>query len=282
MSSISRPVHVVFLALASAAACGDAQDAAVRGPLPLSEIQAPYEAWCTMFVHGRGHVDTESDYLPHVVQCENGGASLEALKAQAIAARSVAYWSMATHGSICDSQQCQVYSCGREPNELVRRAVAETAGQYLSYDDVLTYGFYVSGDSQTSPPFCEGRPDGELEHLVTYNDGSFGTEVEQTTLGYVFDPEDAGYGQNRGCMSQWGARCLEEQGRDAAGILRFYYGADIEIRQASGSCAAPPEPPPPPPPDSVRPTPDRPPRSRRASRPTTRPESLTRPIRHAW
>jgi hypothetical protein len=259
MSCIRRPVEVLFLVLASVTACSEAEDAAVRGPVPLSEILAPYDAWCTVLVDGRGEIDTESDYLPHVVQCENGGAGLEALKAQAIAARSVAYWSMATHGSICDGQQCQVYSCGHEPNELVRRAVAETAGQYLSYGGVLSYGFYVSGDSQTSPPSCEGDPDGQLEHLVTYNDGSSGTDVEQTELGYVFDPEDAGYGQNRGCMSQWGARCLEGQGRDAAGILRFYYGADIEIRQASGSCAAPPEPPPPEPPPPEPPPPEPPP-----------------------
>ncbi len=244
MSPTPRTAVALILALAGPLlACGDEDE--VRGPLPLSMVQAPHAAWCTIEVQGRGGVDTETDYLPHVVQCENGGAGLEALKAQAIAARSVAYWSMATHGSICDSQQCQVYSCGHEPSALVRQAVAETAGQYLAYGDVLTYGFYVSGDSQTSPPSCEGDPGGQLEGRVTYNDGLHGTDVEQTTLGWVFDPDDAGFGQNRGCMSQWGARCLEGQGRDAAGILRFYYGADLEIRQASGSCFAPPEPSPP-------------------------------------
>ncbi len=250
-----RSVGVLILALASATACGEIEEPDVRGPTQLSEIKAPYDAWCTVKVAGRGAVDTETDYLPHVVQCENGGAGFEALKAQAIAARSVAYWSMATYGEICDGQQCQVYSCGHEPSDLVRRAVAETAGQYLAYDGVLTYGFYVSGDSKTPAPSCVGDPDGKLENRVTYNDGLFGTDVEQTTLGWVFDPGHAGYGQNRGCMSQWGARCLEGQGRDAAGILRFYYGADIEIVQARGSCAAAPEPPPPEPPRPEPPPP---------------------------
>jgi hypothetical protein len=251
-----RPTLVLLAVLAAACDGGDDAGAPER---PLIQVQAPQEAYCVAEVDGHGSLDMETDYLPHVVQCENGGAGLEALKAQAIAARSVAYWTMATHGSICDSQQCQVYSCNAEPSELVRRAVAETAGQYLSYGGVLTYGFYVSGDKHTSGPSCEGAPSGQLENRVTYNDGLFGTDVEQTTLGYVFDPDDSGYGQNRGCMSQWGARCLEGVGRDARGILRFYYGADVEVRQASGTCAAPVEPQPPAPqPEPPAPQPEPP------------------------
>src|SRR5690606_3052377 len=145
----------------------------------------------------------EDDYLPHVIQCENGGAKLEALKAQAIAARSVAYYNMATQGSICDSQGCQVYSCGATPSAVHYQAVKETAGIYLSYDKTLTYGFYVAGDSGVSAPSCVGSS-GSTEHWVTYNAGKSGTAVEQTALGYVGPP---GFGQNRGCMSQWGARC---------------------------------------------------------------------------
>ncbi len=237
-----RPTLVLLVVLAAACDQGDDAGAPAR---PVTQVQAPAEAYCVAEVDGKGSLDMETEYLPHVVQCENGGAGLEALKAQAIAARSVAYSAMASHGSICDSQQCQVYSCGAEPNDLVRRAVAETAGQYLSYGGVLTYGFYVSGDKHTAGPSCEGNPGGQLEDLITYNDGLSGTEVEQTELGWIFEPGQAGYGQNRGCMSQWGARCLEGVGRDARGILRFYYGADVEVRQASGSCTAPAEPQPP-------------------------------------
>jgi hypothetical protein len=42
-------------------------------------------------VVGKGVKATEDDYLPNVITCENGGAGFEALKAQAIATRSVAY-----------------------------------------------------------------------------------------------------------------------------------------------------------------------------------------------
>lgn len=227
------------------------------GPaLEIIPLDAPLDATCTVQITNGPEIDMETDYLPHVIHCENGGADLEALKAQAIAARSVAYWTLGAYGQICDGQSCQVYSCGSEPSAIHYQAAAETAGQYLSYNGVVTYGFFVAGGSAAGPSCIGGNA--PTEHLVTYNDGRVGTDVEQTTLGLVIDPSNPSYGQNRGCMSQLGARCLEAQGRDAADILRFYYGADIEIRQATGSCAAPVDPPPPPPPDPIPPPPPEP------------------------
>ncbi|MCA9633121.1 MAG: hypothetical protein KC766_35960, partial [Myxococcales bacterium] len=42
----------------------------------------------------------------------------------------------------------------------------------------------------------------------------------------------------------WGARCLENsKGYDYQRILQFFYGSDIELLQATGSCISPPEPP---------------------------------------
>ncbi len=198
------------------------------------EVGAPLpDAYCTVQVDGTGAIDMEENYLPHVIQCENGGANLEALKAQAIAARSVAYYNMATEGSICDSQGCQVYSCGASPGAIHHQAVDETSGMYLSYDDMLTYAFYVAGDSNVSPPSCVGSS-GSTEHWVTYNEGKTGADVEQTELGYVSYPI---LGQNRGCMSQWSARCLENHnGYDYMGILRFFYGDDIQVLSAPGPC----------------------------------------------
>ncbi|MBK7580753.1 MAG: hypothetical protein IPI67_11155 [Myxococcales bacterium] len=197
------------------------------------ELSAPKKAFCTIPVDGRGSKQMETDYIPHVITCENGGASLEALKAQAIAARSVAYYSMLTKGSICDSQGCQVYGCGAAPSERAKRAAKETAGMYLSSGGTLTYAFYVAGDSGASAPGCKDFG-GSTSHYVTYNWGKTGKHIDQTSLGYQGPP---GFGQNRGCMSQWGARCLENQ-RDFnhLEILRFYYGQDITVSQASGPC----------------------------------------------
>lgn len=208
---------------------GDYVDlAAVPAPLP--------EAYCEILVEGVGVVDMETDYLPHVVACENGGAEFEALKAQAVAARSVAYYYVAKEGSVCDSQGCQVYSCNNQPSEQVYQAVLETSGLYMHYNDTLTYTFYVAGDNQTAPPSCVGAGAG-TESFVTYNEGLSGDDVEQTSLGWVFEPGEVGYGQNRGCMSQWGARCLEnELGYGFEDILRFYYGEDTVLAQAQGEC----------------------------------------------
>ncbi|MCK6536946.1 MAG: SpoIID/LytB domain-containing protein [Polyangiaceae bacterium] len=226
------------LAVLSLAACGED-----RGPEPVGTIteavKAPLaSAYCQINVNGVNK-DTETDYLPHVITCENGGANLEALKAQAIAARSVAYYAMATSGKICDGQGCQVYTCGAAPQAKHFQAVKETSGMYLSYDSMLTYGFYVAGDKDPPPPACKGSGASSTEKWITYNEGKTGAGVKMTALGYI-PPSQPVYGQNRGCMGQWSARCLENSnGYDYDKILRFFYGADIQILQATGACVAP-------------------------------------------
>src|SRR5688500_1179056 len=176
---------VVLLSLVGCSA-GDPETKERIGTLR-EAVAAPSAAHCSINVEGKGVRDLEDDYLPHVIQCENGGADLEALKAQAIAARSVAYYAVETEGSICDSQGCQVYSCGNAPTDLAYQAVMETSGLYLMYDSTLTYGFYVAGDTNTAPPECVGVS-GATESYVTYNEGRSGTDVVQTDLGYVGDP----------------------------------------------------------------------------------------------
>ncbi len=201
-------------------------------------LDAPLEqAFCTAEVTGTGQVAVETDYLPNVINCEHGGADLETLKAQAIAARSVLYWKLGTYGSICDGTSCQVYSCGKTPSPIHQQAVDETSGVYLAYNGNVTYGAYLAGDPNTAPPECIG---GESEGSITYNEGKTGTAVEQTGLLWIHDPSDGGYGQNRGCMSQNGSSCLEDhKGYDFRQILRFYYGQDIEMPQAPGPCILP-------------------------------------------
>lgn len=205
----------------------------VSAPLPA--------AHCEGMVEGVGMVDIEADYLPHVITCENGLANLEALKAQAIAARSVVYYAMETTGAICDSQMCQVYSCGAEPQAKHYQAVQETSGLYSMFNGTLTYNFYVAGDANVSPPNCVGVS-GSTEHWVTYNEGKSGFDVAQTELGLVIPNGDPLYGQNRGCMSQNGAQCLENnEGYDYRAIMEFFYGEDIQIVQAQGECIDPVE-----------------------------------------
>ncbi len=218
-------------------------DLTLPGTPPTAVTAAPLPAaYCSIDVEGVSH-DMETDYIAHVITCENGGANLEALKAQAIAARSVAYYAMAENGTICDGQGCQVYSCSAKPKAIHYQAAEETAGQYLSYDNpnkgrVLTYAFYVAGDNDQTASCKAVDPNAGTEPFVTYNAGKSWTDVEETTLGFQFkDPNNYGYGQNRGCMGQWSARCLENDlGYDHVEILRYFYGEDIDILKAEGPC----------------------------------------------
>ncbi|RYE80687.1 MAG: hypothetical protein EOO74_01775 [Myxococcales bacterium] len=244
---MTSPMTTVLRRLATAALIGGALAPVSCSPdtgedgEPLvdlrEEVKAPLsKAYCQIKLTSKGLKDTEGDYLPHVIACENGNADAEALKAQAIAARSVAYYNMATKGSICDSQECQVYSCDLKPQAKHYEAVKATEGMYLSYAQLLTYGFYVNGSAQTDNQ-CHNSGTSSVNKYITYNDGKTGANVKQSTLGYVSYPI---YGQNRGCMSQFGAMCLEKKGNGYLDILKFYYGEDIQVLTAAGSCVSPP------------------------------------------
>lgn len=197
-------------------------------------------AYCTAMVNGVGERDVETDYLPHVVQCENGSAPLEALKAQAVSARTFLYYKLNTSGSINDGTSDQVYSCGRTPTLLHHQAVQETAGQVLRYSNATICAFYVAGAIPTATgcvATASSNDPTNTERYVTYNWGLSGNDIHQTTLGWV----NTGNVYNRGCKSQNGATCLANQGWVFSDILKFYYGMDIELHQATGSCVTPTE-----------------------------------------
>jgi len=199
----------------------------------------PLEAECTVDVIGTGIVDMETDYLPHVITCENGAADFAALQAQAVAARSYAYYKIGRGEPIADGTSDQVYSCGAEPTQLALDAVASTAGEVLRYHDTQVAAFYVAGAVPSDVDACiavAGDNDySSTEHYVTNNWGRAGAGLEQTTLGWVHEENWA----NRGCKSQNGAHCLAEAGWGYEDILLFYYGMDIVREQTTGSCAPP-------------------------------------------
>ena len=176
-------------------------------------------------------VSVEDKYLANVVHCENGGAPFEALKAQAIVARSYLYYKMETSGAIADGTGDQVYSCGSGPTAEQMKAVRDTAGQVLRYKGITVCAFFVAGGA-ASPPGCRGSSTAATEKYVTYNEGKSGVDITQTSLGYV---APTNY-RNRGCLSQLGSRCLDGAGKTAEQILHFYYGADIVIETATGPC----------------------------------------------
>lgn len=208
-------------------------------PPEVDSISQPVAAYCEAMVQGVGLVDVETDYLPHVVNCENGGAAFEALKAQAVAARTYLYYRLDRTGSIADGTSDQVYSCGREPREEHYEAVRQTEGVVLQYGERTIAGFFVAGSRNQPAPDCRGSTDDptNTERYVTYNEGLAGDEITQTTLGFVHPTNT----YNRGCMSQNGGHCLAGVGWGYEDILRFYYGADIEIVRAEGACVVEPD-----------------------------------------
>lgn len=226
-----------LLALLLAVACGPRPDEApvVR---TIGTRSAALAAYCTATIQGSGALDVEEDYLPHVVACENGAADDEALRAQAVAARSYLYYKLDRGDPVADGQSDQVYTCGNAPTQRHYDAVATTAGEVLRYRDTQIAAFYVAG-AVPSADDCVALPGDNdysgTEHYVTYNWGNAAEGLEQTSLGWV----NAANYQNRGCQSQNGANCLSQQGWGYEDILRFYYGMDIEHVVAEGDCVVP-------------------------------------------
>jgi hypothetical protein len=205
----------------------------------LRRLRLPVTAVCSVTVEGKGAKDVEGDYLPHVVACENGGADTEALKAQAVAARTYMYYKVATSGSVKDGTSDQVYTCANAPAQKHYDAVKATSGQVLVWSGVVICSFFVAGakPSTASCVAASGDPDPtNTEKYVTYNEGKSGSGITQSTLGWVSSTNK----YNRGCLSQNGSHCLSLKGRPYPEMMRFYYGDDIQLTTANGSCVTPP------------------------------------------
>jgi hypothetical protein len=224
-----RPVLAIAAGLAGVACSADR----------IGVVGAPVDAVCTVEVRsGRDRitVDVEQEYLPRVIQCENGPADDEALKALAVAARSYLYYKVARTGFLRDSTADQVFGCRREPEPRHHAAVAATRREVLQYRGHQVAGFYVAGaragDGKGTLACGTGSDPTRTEPYVTYNEGASGAAVRQTRLGLRHDDNLA----NRGGLSQHGSHCLARAGYDYRSILRFYYGEDIALASAVGDC----------------------------------------------
>lgn len=150
-------------------------------------------------------VDLES-YLRGVVAAEMPGSwPLEALKAQAVAARTYVLYSMQPTETydICATTDCQKYSGTAKEHPESDRAVYETAGQVLTYGGAFakTYFHSDSGGVLASPQEVWG---GTVDYLPAHNDVAYETPhrnwdktLEPSTVADVL----AGYGKNVGTPS---------------------------------------------------------------------------------
>jgi hypothetical protein len=100
-------------------------------------------------VDGFGSMNFEDKYLMGIAEMPSSWHP-EALKAQAIAARTYAYRYKTQGSSICTTEACQVYNDGKanNPPEAWRNAVQATKGQVL--EDVVTYYASTHGGFTTT------------------------------------------------------------------------------------------------------------------------------------
>lgn len=196
----------------------------------VANIQSPPKAGLTTTTVERiltdeGWLRFEEDYLPRVVTGENGRAHPEALKAQAVAARTYVLRAMRDDlqlgrtKPIANSQKFQVFAKTALPSCIA--AVDATRGMVGKYEGALIIANFVAGAIwENGKP---GRDPTNTEKWVTYNEGKTGNSVTPTRLSSVQRKD------NRGCMSQNGADALARAGRTFNDILRFFYGADLQI-----------------------------------------------------
>ncbi len=210
------------------------------------------EAPCEINVEDIGTVNIEDEYIAGVIACENPHAPFEALKAQAVEARSFLYYKKFIEGkdTVKNSQADQVFRCSHAPNGPNadhKRAATETRGQYLSWKNEIVASFFVAGSTPANPdsndPFNSCKVSGEdsssvgTQKWVTYNKGKSGCDVELTKLGLV--PDDCNDNpQNRGAASQNGHACLATAGVKYDDQFAMYYGEDIKLTTATGVCGS--------------------------------------------
>ena len=103
----------------------------------------------TILVDGFGALDFENYYLMGIAEMPSSWP-MEALKAQAIAARSYAYRYKVEGRSICTTQSCQVFSAGKanSPPDAWRQAVENTRGQVI--EGVVTFYSSTAGGYLTT------------------------------------------------------------------------------------------------------------------------------------
>ncbi len=111
-------------------------------------------------VTGHGSMDFEGQYLYGIAEMPSDWP-IEALKAQAVAARTYAYRYKVDGKSICTTEACQVYNSGKAGNPPAKwkQAVDETKGMVL--EDVVTYYASTSGGYLTTSGWDTTTGNGE-------------------------------------------------------------------------------------------------------------------------
>jgi stage II sporulation protein D len=160
-------------------------DGAVLRVFPISAPsitldKQPYRTSARLFVNPRGLLNVINElnleeYLYGVVPAEMGPSiydELEALKAQAVAARTYALRNLGQFESegydICPGPACQAYKGFAGEHELSTRAVRETAGLVMTYDGKLIDALYSAtcgGETSDVATMFPGRSEPYLARV---------------------------------------------------------------------------------------------------------------------
>ncbi len=149
------------------------------------------------------------DYIRGVVPSEMPSSwELEALKAQAIAARSYALANLgkqAKYGyDLKDNTEDQAYNGAGAETDKTNRAVDETAGLVLTYDMKIISAYYSASAGGMT------------------NTNAWGSNLPYLHSVFSFDEEVSKNGHGVG-MSQHGANNLAKKGYNAYQILQYFY-----------------------------------------------------------
>lgn len=208
----------------------------------------------TLLFTDEGWMDLEEQYVPAVVAADFAIHKWAALEARAIVARTYVLRAMrddpklgTEEKPIPNSDRFQVFAAkatgeAREAAQSTKRLVCRYKGQLILCNSVA--GALWSGKG--SP----GEDATDTERWVTYNEGKAGAAVKPSGISLESRPD------NRGCLSSNGAEWLaSEAGYDFPQILRYFYGADLEVAPVNVPSPTPGPTPKPNPGPSPSPTP---------------------------
>jgi hypothetical protein len=270
-----RTVSIALLSLcALLAACATVSEPAeelgtIAQPLKSAVVKPIAKINVTVAGTARA-LDVETQYLPKVVCCENGAAHPEALKAQAVLARTYMYFKYFDGGSgapgkpLTGTQADQVYNCATPVSQKCTDAVVATKDQITTFDRSMmsfhNVSFFVDGrrpaciatgscacprPSATTPMTPANHPancacftlsSNGLAPYETYNWDKSGATV--TPVGSPMG--NPGHESNRGCAGQNVQNCLGYAGWNYFDMLRMFYGQDIQVRVVGGALVAEP------------------------------------------
>ena len=258
MRWIGRRIFAM-IGLASLLACGGPRTTGLSRCE--AEVGRPRAVMPACVETPKGAMAIEDEYLPGVVQCEVGGMhkTPSVLEAQAIVARTYLLAHLLRTDLDRGVPLTSRFQCFAEgATAASREAVARTRDVVLHHQGQVLDANYAAGvrrrsaDCSPLPPdevgyarfpdweamraaYLAARLRGErrpfagvawTEVFIVINEGRTGLDVRPS-------PWNPARPTNRGAFGQWAALCLaRERGAGALTILRYFFGADVELTAA--------------------------------------------------